>query len=355
MPDEKKELVRLLKRSIVALLDIASHYTLEIPSLQPEFFRGQVREVMDLYRRRITSEDEEFLFRRVRELVAAQRKMEQLFLDKKEAELKDIISTLGNQLKEAAKEDEEFGLQLSRSIEDLRGAADLDDIQEIRRRIKDGMDRISDHITTKREHDRGRIHDLRQQIRGLHLKLDTAKMESMTDALTGIYNRGAFDQQIVSEVTSAHQLGRTVSVAMVDIDHFKRVNDTYGHQAGDMVLADVAQLLVREFFRKSDIVARYGGEEFIAILVHAKLEDAHRLSERLLKAIAEREIKYDDQIIRLTASVGVAQLLPNETADALVRRADQALYQAKELGRDRVVEAPYPDVVEAHHQDKEEK
>jgi len=124
---------------------------------------------------------------------------------------------------------------------------------------------------------------------------------------------------------------------MLDLDHFKEINDTYGHPAGDLVLQTVANAIVRVFPRRSDFIARYGGEEFAVILVDVEPADMAPLGERILKAVRALSIDYQDNNIRLTCSVGIAACTQLDRAETLLSRVDQALYQAKQAGRDRSV------------------
>jgi diguanylate cyclase (GGDEF)-like protein/PAS domain S-box-containing protein len=157
------------------------------------------------------------------------------------------------------------------------------------------------------------------------------------DPVTGLHNRSELERRIDEEVGRALRYKRPVSVFMIDLDHFKRVNDEHGHQAGDTVLRRFADLLRAET-RKSDYVARYGGEEFIVILPETTLAMAVELAERLCGAIAARPFRLDDGVlISLSASLGVANLPAHGASDqALIAAADAAMYRAKEKGRNRV-------------------
>jgi diguanylate cyclase (GGDEF)-like protein len=122
---------------------------------------------------------------------------------------------------------------------------------------------------------------------------------------------------------------------MIDVDEFKRVNDGFGHPAGDAVIKAVADCLVRTFPRRTDLVARYGGDEFAVILREAGLKEARVLAERLVTAVRALRVIYDGREIRVSVSVGVAECVPGEMPDLWVARADAALYQAKSAGRNR--------------------
>jgi two-component system cell cycle response regulator len=164
---------------------------------------------------------------------------------------------------------------------------------------------------------------------------------STRDALTGSYNRSHFDERLRAEVAFAARHSTEASLVLLDIDHFKRVNDTYGHPAGDSVLKEVAALGQRSL-RAEDVFARFGGEEFAVILRGIHLRGAARLGERLRAALEMSPITVDGQAIRATLSAGCASIAcctPPPTPDELVRIADRRLYIGKQNGRNRVVSA----------------
>ena len=190
--------------------------------------------------------------------------------------------------------------------------------------------------------DEQRIVELEQEITKLRSQLTT-------DELTQILNRKGLIEILkpwAREV--AYQLAnpdrrkalivRALSLVFVDVDHFKNVNDTYGHQAGDLALKTIAKIL-RENVREIDIVGRYGGEELVIGLIGANLQDARKIAEHLRVKIADTPVKFRDQIIKITASFGVAALAADLNLDDLIRNADEALYRAKNSGRNKVVTA----------------
>ncbi len=156
------------------------------------------------------------------------------------------------------------------------------------------------------------------------------------DPLTGVKNRAALDSAMERELHLARRQNRSFSILLLDIDHFKRINDTWGHPCGDAALRAVAHCIA-ETIRGSDILFRYGGEEFVILLSDTDAQGALQLAERIRQALERLECDYDNQSIRLTASLGIATLQDNEAAHALLKRADDALYQAKATGRNRVV------------------
>jgi diguanylate cyclase (GGDEF)-like protein len=161
-----------------------------------------------------------------------------------------------------------------------------------------------------------------------------AKMEEM---VTGLVNRRRFNELLAEALARATRFERKVSVMMVDADHFKSINDTYGHPVGDLVLKRIATLLSEEA-RRTDVVARYGGEEFVVILDETDIDGAKGVAERVRERIERELIQGDFGRIRVTASLGVAAWPDHaQSAEELLDRADQALYEAKKKGRNRVV------------------
>ena len=179
------------------------------------------------------------------------------------------------------------------------------------------------------------------------LRLVAARLEDIArlDAVTGIANRRALTDDLTGEVARATRYGRPLSVLLIDIDHFKAVNDTYGHQFGDAVLAATASTLKRTV-RSSDAVARYGGEEFVVTLPETTLEAAALAAEKLRAAVEARTVVRGETSARVTISVGVASLRESgltapegaaEAAQRLLAAADASMYAAKHAGRNRVV------------------
>jgi len=167
----------------------------------------------------------------------------------------------------------------------------------------------------------------------LELKL---KEMAATDPLTGLYNRREYEMLFAHEIERARRLGSPLSVCIADLDHFKEVNDTYGHDAGDEVLRRTARL-IRDKTRSMDIVGRLGGEEFIILLPEASRNQAAMIGNRILEALASTDIDVGTAIVRIKATIGVAQLLPDDRDfNAAIRRADAAMYRGKEAGRNRV-------------------
>ena len=173
----------------------------------------------------------------------------------------------------------------------------------------------------------------------LKRNLDSVRQESITDSLTGLFNRRKFDETLQEAASRSVQTGSPLCLLMTDIDHFKKFNDNYGHTIGDHVLALVART-VKECIRSSDTPVRYGGEEFAVILPNVRISDAVRVAEQIRTAVASKRVVNRSKNITLgtiTLSVGVARYVPGEPLGDLIKRADAGLYTAKRTGRNRVV------------------
>jgi diguanylate cyclase (GGDEF)-like protein len=178
--------------------------------------------------------------------------------------------------------------------------------------------------------------ELRQKNRQLEELLHKVNYMAITDALTGLYNRRHFHDVLISEYERARRYKTPFSIVMLDIDHFKRINDTFGHSVGDSVLKEVAEILKRNI-REIDTASRYGGEEFMVILPNTRKDHALIVAERTRIMIAQHSFSRLDR--NITISVGISGM-PDENAESdekLIKCADFALYRAKDLGRDRTV------------------
>jgi two-component system, cell cycle response regulator len=182
--------------------------------------------------------------------------------------------------------------------------------------------------------------DAQLQLAQINLKLQQREAQiiaaSLTDPLTGVGNRRRLEQALAMEISRVDRSGGSLSAFMADLDHFKNVNDTYGHEAGDKVLAAFGDVLRRRT-RATDVVARFGGEEFVVLMSATDLEVAIGIAERIRTVLAASNI--EPLPAPITASFGVAERAPGEPGDRMLRRVDVALYEAKRLGRNRVIAA----------------
>jgi diguanylate cyclase (GGDEF)-like protein len=185
--------------------------------------------------------------------------------------------------------------------------------------------------------------ELGERVDRLRSELDEARREADLDGLTQLGNRSVLERELERSWHLHALTGESYWLLLIDVDRFKAVNDTFGHQAGDEALRAISNALAFGFPRRSDVVCRFGGDEFAVILRDASLAEAERLAGRFLDTIRELEIDSGPACIRLTVSIGLADVTLVDTAATWLGRADRALYAAKQAGRDRVAVPPAPD------------
>lgn len=179
---------------------------------------------------------------------------------------------------------------------------------------------------------RDRIAEAERQIATLKAELETVTMLLRTDPLTGALNRRGLEEIFFREAARADRHASPLSIVLIDLDDFKRLNDSHGHQAGDAALVHLVDT-ARKTLRPNDCIARYGGEEFTLIFPDTTLDDARQCALRLQNALAAKPLRLCRQSLRVTFSAGVAQRLPAETLQDGLQRADRGLYEAKHAGK----------------------
>jgi diguanylate cyclase len=230
---------------------------------------------------------------------------------------------------------ERYGESLQALTNDLSGPLDRAKLKEI---LASLVLATRDAATTNRSLE-ARLRESKGEIEGLRDTLDSVRKETLVDALTGIPNRRHFDAALLSEVEAARSSGSELALVMVDIDEFKRFNDTYCHLTGDQVLRLVATVM-GESVTQDSTLARFGGEEFVILLPGAGAEAAFACAEEIRANVMARDLlkrSTGESLGRVTVSLGVAALRPDDTATALLERADSCMYAAKRSGRNRTV------------------
>jgi diguanylate cyclase len=248
-----------------------------------------------------------------------------------QAAVNNVLELLG----EAGRNQSAYGEKLADFSGELSKDADNEQVAALVR----GILSETQQIVERSQAMESRLDQSSQQIDELRRHLQEVQREAMTDALTGIANRKYFDATLRAAAKYATETGEELCLLMMDIDHFKRFNDTYGHVIGDEVLRVVARLL-KENVKGRDTPARYGGEEFAVILPQTSLQNAHGLAEQIRNTLASRKVhdkRTDTSYGTLTVSIGAGKFRLGEPLESLVQRADQALYRAKNQGRNRVV------------------
>ncbi len=252
--------------------------------------------------------------------------------------------------KEAQANDAERANMAALQLRDLAKnvASDVGDHCELVSGITDELSEISDgspgsgaavseavaKILSANEKLQNRLADAEQKIQTQAEEIRTQQSEALTDALTKLANRRAFDNALDKNIDSFNNQRKPFSLLIFDVDHFKNFNDTHGHQAGDEVLRCVGRTMT-ETVKTTDIPCRYGGEEFALILPNTRIDSARIAAERVRKAIEAMDVEFEGKHLSVTASIGVAEMLSGEDDTKLVRRSDDGVYAAKEAGRNQ--------------------
>jgi len=250
-----------------------------------------------------------------------------------------FISGLRRSLTAEQSADRRIGHRMRRLETAIRGG----EAARIRSEAQETVQLLTEFLAERGSRQQAQIREMAARLESLRDELDHARAQAAIDALTGLYNRAAFDEQIEREIDLATLFGRHPCLILIDIDHFKWINDNRGHPCGDEVLRQFAATLARCFMRRDDFLARFGGEEFVVVLRDIDIPTATELAERAMNTIRNLEVQYGEEReepLRVTASMGLARLRPGETSASWLERTDRALYRAKDLGRDRAEADP---------------
>jgi diguanylate cyclase (GGDEF)-like protein len=274
----------------------------------------------------------------LRRFVARHRKGEQAFVQQTLPELKGLVWTLVRAIHKTAREETAADACAKSQLVRLQLAVKERSVEALRAEVLSAIVVLDELLVERKKRQEAHVAQLASRIASLHSELQEARREGETDPLTKLGNRKAFEARL-AKIESLCALGAMPStLLMIDIDHFKSVNDRFGHPVGDVVLSCVADALARTFVRRADFVARYGGEEFAVILHETSATDARAPAARALEQIAKLRFPRAPTL-GVTVSIGLAEFERGETASSWVERADRALYAAKQQGRNRVVEA----------------
>ena len=261
------------------------------------------------------------------------------YLEERDHELRKIIDLLSRAMADLNSENDAYHQQILQQGEKIEQITRLDDIRKIKSALEKEVESLRRTVQAKQVDEQTRIESLSCQVETLQVELQSAKEESMRDGLTGVYNRRAFDRYIKDLIDS--NLGRRngFAVLILDIDNFKRINDTHGHPVGDRVILALANAS-RQMIRSDDFLARYGGEEFIILLPGASRRDAVKKARHLCQTVAKTHYTLDDDntdlTLSITISIGVSAFVRGDSVEILLERADKALYKAKAGGKNRV-------------------
>jgi diguanylate cyclase (GGDEF)-like protein len=277
-------------------------------------------------------------------------------LDSKRRDIQKLQATLAQQVLGTIAQNEEFGVLLEVVLGELHQAGDGQELEDLRWTLIREIEKLTKghhELAEKLDSTHHYLQLIESDSRQLSDELTRVRLLSLTDELTGLPNRRAFLRRIEDEVARVQRYGFPLSLALIDLDHFKQINDKYGHAGGDEVLQIYSKNILSSF-RHHDLVARYGGEEFAVLLPNTDAEGSLRALTKVKNRASERRWQANGGMVPVPSfSAGVSLYKPGETASAFIERADKALYGAKQLGRNRVeMDASYKSDSDSNMPDK---
>ena len=326
--------------AIQALLQFINDFALDIKELKSDAFKQQLVELEAEFAQNPKLKKTVSAFRkhskRIRRFIDRQNR----YLTEREKELKDIIELLAKAMVTLDSDNQQYHQQIYRQSEKIEQFTRLDDIKKLKQALILEIENIRKTVRAKQDRDSRQLKSLSKQVSTLNVELRKARVDSVTDGLTGVFNRKALDHHLNSLVEQNTRTRAAFAVMMVDIDDFKTINDAYGHPTGDRVLLALAQKC-QGLIRNDDFIARYGGEEFVIVLSNASLTNATQKAKRICASVGDTRYALNDNkdvhILNITVSIGISVYQTGDTAESVITRADRALYLAKKTGKNRVV------------------
>lgn len=321
-------LIRLLVENIGELL------------LDDKWLNGQIAVMQDIISQPLDSRVLYDAERSFKEVIFKQGNLKQSLMEARNT-IKNMMETFIDRMSEMSVSTGEYHSKIEAHAAAISKTEDINQLNRILGDLmKDtrGMqlDMIRSHDELEQAHRQVKVAE--EKIRQLEAELDKVSELVHEDHLTGTLNRRGMDDAFGRELSRADRLKLPLCVSLLDIDHFKRLNDTYGHDTGDEALVHLVRV-TKEALRPSDVIARFGGEEFVIILPDTGLDEAVKVMTRVQRQLTKNFFMHDNQRVLITFSAGVALRSSGEGAESMISRADKALYQAKEAGRNRVVPA----------------
>jgi diguanylate cyclase len=322
------------------LLSLLSEASVEGGTLKTREFRTRLQ----AYRQRLASPEGKRDFARYSteclELCEDFFRRSRKYLLERESEFAEVINFLRESVSRLSGESNAFTTQLTQSSERMARLSDLEDIRELKKQIASEVQQLKRSIDEKQQKDAASYSRLSKRVELLQQSLEESREEAANDGLTGVANRRTFDRTLQRWIAEHKSSGKPFVLAILDLDNFKMINDSRGHQVGDRVLLCAARFFTKSI-RQNDFLARFGGEEFVILLDGLTADQAHSKFTEMLQRLAASSYDYEIAggvaAISFTASCGLAECGEEESGESVLKRADQALYQAKRTGKNRAV------------------
>jgi diguanylate cyclase len=327
----QESLLQMLRLLVVSMGEL---------TIEDEWLHGQLRIIEDIISKPLHIDTIYSAESSLKELIYKQSNLKPSLLEAKNT-LKNMMNTFVTGLAEIAQSTGTFHDKINQYQNEIAATEDLMQLNVILKSLVVDINTMS--AEARKSHDafnetQQKVTEAEKKIDELTVKLDYISEVAHEDFLTGALNRRGMDEAIEREFSRADRHNTALSIAMIDVDHFKKINDTMGHSAGDVALAHLAKV-VKSVLRNTDVLARYGGEEFLILLPGSKQEDAVKVITGVQRNLTKNFFLHESDRVLITFSAGVAERMAGEQIDAVLPRADAALYIAKKSGRNRVIGA----------------
>jgi diguanylate cyclase len=309
-------------------------------SLEEQWLKGQMDALMQASAPPLSLRRLDDVEQRLKDVIFKQKDAKGKYLQAQD-DMRTMLAAFVDRLAQMTQSTGSYQSKLEESARQIEQAKSFADIAPLLREVVGATRNMASESRSSREElqsMRSRVSETEGQIAKLHQELDRVSLQARHDPLTGALNRKGLDEAIVREVSSVRRKEQALSVALLDIDNFKKLNDTQGHAAGDVALAHLATV-ARESLRPQDTLARYGGEEFVILMPDTALDKGVEAMTRLQRELTKKYFLAGTEKLLITFSAGVAQLAAKEEPMDAIKRADQAMYLAKRAGKNRVLAA----------------
>ncbi|MEJ2156842.1 MAG: GGDEF domain-containing protein [Desulfobacteraceae bacterium] len=327
-------------RSIDALLHFLKSFAIDDKEIHADRFKSSIDDLNTHFNADERPKRIELKFEQEKAKILSFIEHQHAYIADREKELRDIIELLTKAMASLDVENREFYDRVHDQSEKMEKITRLDDIKKIKSALAHEISQMREIVDIKKDQDRRKVRLLAGQVDTLRRELEKTRAKSMTDGLTGIYNREALDEALMDLIERSRVMNTSFSLLLLDLDDFKKINDTHGHLIGDRVLMAFSQKC-RDVIRGDDVLARYGGEEFIILLPGASFSNALKKGRQICDAVASARYatsaEQDEDYLSVTVSIGVTAFNQKDTTESIIGRADKALYKAKRGGKNRVV------------------
>lgn len=328
-----------IKKALLNLLHMVFENISEL-SLEEQWLKGQVDALMGAAQPPLSLRRLDDVGLRLKDVIFKQKEAKGRMLQAQE-EMRQMLATFIERLSELTQTTGSFGGKLEESARAIENAKSLEEIAPVLKEVVSATRAMSERSkasSSELENMRAQARQTEAELAKLHQELDRVSEQARHDPLTGALNRKGLDEAVEKELSTMRRKEQPLCVALLDIDNFKKLNDSMGHDTGDQALKHLATV-ARECMRPQDTLARYGGEEFVILLPDTPLENGIEAMTRLQRELTKRFFLAGTEKILITFSAGVAQVAEGESAPDAMKRADQGMYLAKRSGKNRVVGA----------------